>query len=127
LPASPPFVGERANRILIIRISASFGPSTVRANTEQSTRAVARPTSLWHQPDIAKNVGSVKAFLSELRRSKTVLFRFSGGLCISPINTLTMITTANSLGRERDAQDDHQWGIAFAGPPSTCLNGLTRR
>src|SRR6266566_2002606 len=33
----------------IILISASFGPSTVRANTEQFTRAVARPASLWHQ------------------------------------------------------------------------------
>jgi len=32
-------------------MSASFGPSSVRANTEQSTRAVARPTSLWHQPE----------------------------------------------------------------------------
>src|SRR5712664_1828542 len=35
----------------IILISASFGPSTVRVNTEQFTRAVARPASLWHQPD----------------------------------------------------------------------------
>jgi len=34
-----------------MRISASFGPSTVRVNTEQFTRAVARPASLWHQPD----------------------------------------------------------------------------
>src|SRR6266481_2822644 len=33
----------------IILISASFGPSSVRANTEQFTRAVARPASLWHQ------------------------------------------------------------------------------
>src|SRR5579863_4819487 len=33
----------------IILISASFGPSTVRANTEQFTRAVAGPASLWHQ------------------------------------------------------------------------------
>jgi hypothetical protein len=29
--------------------SASFGPSSVRANTEQFTRAVARPALLWHQ------------------------------------------------------------------------------
>jgi hypothetical protein len=33
----------------IIRISASFDPSTVGVNTEQSTRVVAGPTSLWHQ------------------------------------------------------------------------------
>src|ERR1700677_2517230 len=37
----------------IIRISASFDPSTVGVNTEQSTRAVARPTSLWHQSDLS--------------------------------------------------------------------------
>src|SRR6266478_2059422 len=35
----------------IILISASFGPSTVRVITEQFTRAVARPASLWHQPE----------------------------------------------------------------------------
>src|SRR5580704_7078545 len=35
----------------IILISASFGPSAVGVNTEQFTRAVARPASLWHQPD----------------------------------------------------------------------------
>src|ERR1700691_4305585 len=33
----------------IIRISASFVPSTVGVNTEQFTQTVARPTSLWHQ------------------------------------------------------------------------------
>src|SRR6516225_9812186 len=32
----------------IIRISASFDPSAVWVDTAQSTRAVARPTSLWH-------------------------------------------------------------------------------
>src|ERR1700686_4007756 len=35
----------------IIRISASFGPSSVRVNTAQFTRAVARPASLRHQSD----------------------------------------------------------------------------
>jgi hypothetical protein len=34
--------------------SASFGPSTDRVNTEQFTRAVARPTSLWHQLDLRR-------------------------------------------------------------------------
>jgi hypothetical protein len=37
----------------IIRISASFGPSTVGVNTEHSTRAVARPASLWINPALA--------------------------------------------------------------------------
>jgi len=34
------------------RISASFGPSSVGLNTEQSTRAVARPASLSHQSGV---------------------------------------------------------------------------
>ena len=42
----------------IILISASFGPSTVRANTEQFTRAVARPASLWHQPNPSRRDSS---------------------------------------------------------------------
>src|ERR1700733_4878688 len=37
----------------IIRISASFVPSTVGVNTEPSTRHLVRPTSVWHQAGLA--------------------------------------------------------------------------
>jgi hypothetical protein len=39
----------------IILISASFDTSAVKVDTTQSTRAVARPTSLWHPMFIGVN------------------------------------------------------------------------
>jgi hypothetical protein len=52
----------------IIFTSASFGPSSVRVNTEQFTRAVTRPASLRHQSGVVIGRGGMhRPFQSEGR------------------------------------------------------------
>jgi hypothetical protein len=48
LGVAPSQAKRKANANLV-RCSGPNGPDTVRTNTEQFTRVVARPASLWHQ------------------------------------------------------------------------------